>query len=129
MKIPITFLQGGAVAACVAHNHEAGGSIPSPATNLPVSRVGERKATDTNFAASAGAGSSFFGGPRGEPDGDAQAVFPRGVLHYGARFLDRVLPSRRLAARFFLCPRKPRHAENCRGLRLVWLLVAAGSLR
>jgi hypothetical protein len=71
----------------------------------------------------------FFGGPRGEPDGDAQAVFPRGALHYGARFLDRALPSRRLAARFFLCPRKPRHVENCRGLRLVWLLVAAGSLR
>lgn len=35
-------------------------------------------------------------------------------------------------ARFFFCPRHPerhRHAVNCRGLRLLWLLAANHSLR
>lgn len=35
-----TFLQGGAVLARVAHNHEAVGEIPTPATNLEGSSMG-----------------------------------------------------------------------------------------
>lgn len=32
-------------------------------------------------------------------------------------------------AQFFLCPRRPRHAQNTRGLRLVWLLAINNQLR
>lgn len=42
------------------------------------------------------------------------------------------LVSRPMPAQFFFCPRQPRsfrHAVNCRGLRLVWLLTINGGLR
>lgn len=52
----ISTLQGGATVARVAHNHEVGGAIPSPATifkktaPLPVQRAVERESVQPGIA-------------------------------------------------------------------------------
>jgi hypothetical protein len=203
-------MQGTVRGTAETHNLGERGATPRPATTPGGGRLfaaagatGERKATDTNFAARRPAAARFMG--EDQTAGRAGASgFPRVASHYGARLDGRALPSRTglaqfvywwggtrirsqaqagaipapttfsrlrnavaapelagssnsllphnkeqttfdsvvrlppVPARFFVEPRpgyvltpapRRRLAENCRGLRLVWLLTLSGGVR
>jgi hypothetical protein len=128
---------------------------------------GERKATDTNFAARRPAASCFLGRVLTAGDGSAlpsrtslaqvrgrTGLFKVGPVLWFQRLRNAAVapelagriivarPSTQRAAdnvsavqlppkpaQFFLCPRRPHHAANSRGLPLVWLLTLNQQLR
>ena len=121
----LSILRGGASAARLAHNQKVAGSIPAPVISA-VQRSGERKATDTNFAARPRT-VRFFLLRRNAAAAPVLAGIHRPAFHNTDEERGMFLQLPPQPARFFFCPRKPR-SRHARGLRLVWLLGVNGQL-